>query len=754
MAGSGVRLFLSGEIAYAADINTYLMDQVISRFANAAARDLAFGDGVPVSLGGSGKPALSEGRFCYLDDINEVQYYNGSTWQSASQFSIADSAITTNKLADGAVTNDKLGTITAADKISISAINIDGGTDVGSALADADLIIVDDGGAGTNRKAAVTRVSDYVFGKVNGDITIASNGTATLQPNSIALGTDTTGNYVASLVAGSGITLTNNSGEGATPTVAVTSNTYQPLDTELTALSGVTSAADTVPYFTGLGTASTTSLTSFGRSLIDDTDASAARSTLGLVIGTNVQAQDAELSAIAGLTSAANKLPYFTGSQTAATTDLTAFGRSLIDDADASTARTTLGLVIGTNVQAYDADLEALAGLTSAADKLPYFTGSNTAATTDLTSTARSLLDDASTSAMRTTLGVGSTDNPSFAGVTADAIQVGITAANEIDTTSGNLIIDSAGGTVTVDDNLVVSGNLTINGTTTTVNSTTTTVDDPIFTIGGDTAPGSDDNKDRGIEFRWHNGSVAKVGFFGYDDSSGKFTFIPDATNTSEVFSGTLGTVDVGAVHINGSQIAATNLSNGTIGSGSIVLATSPTFTTSIDSNAATFTAFNSATALTVGATTGTTTIRNVLRTSNRISIDEVVETVVINTSALTGTVQIDANSGSIHYFTTNASGNWTLNIRGDSSTTLDSIMSTGQSMTFTILATIGSTPTPAPKLTSVTVDSPGTVSVRWFAGASYPDGNASSIDAYTLTFIKTASNTFTVLANQSRFAA
>ena len=64
--------------------------------------------------------------------------------------------------------------------------------------------------------------------------------------------------------------------------------------------------------------------------------------------------------------------------------------------------------------------------------------------------------------------------------------------------------IDSIGG------NLSITGNLTVNGTTTTVNSTTTTVDDPIFTLGGDTAPGSDDNKDRGIEFRYHDGSSAK----------------------------------------------------------------------------------------------------------------------------------------------------------------------------------------------------------------------------------------------------
>jgi hypothetical protein len=92
--------------------------------------------------------------------------------------------------------------------------------------------------------------------------------------------------------------------------------------------------------------------------------------------------------------------------------------------------------------------------------------------------------------------------------------------------------------------NLIVGGNLTINGTTTTVNSTTVTLDDPVLTLGGDTAPTSDDNKDRGIEYRWHNGSVAKLGFFGYDDSTSKFTFIPDATNTSGVYSGTKGTID------------------------------------------------------------------------------------------------------------------------------------------------------------------------------------------------------------------
>lgn len=153
------------------------------------------------------------------------------------------------------------------------------------------------------------------------------------------------------------------------------------------------------------GASSAVTVTSFGESLLDDANAAAARTTLGLVIGTDVQAQDAELSAIAGLVSAADRVPYFTGSGTATLATLTSFGRSIIDDADAAAARTTLGLVIGTDVQAFDAELSALGGLTSAADKVPYFTGSGTAAVADFTAFGRSLVDDANAAAGRTTLG-------------------------------------------------------------------------------------------------------------------------------------------------------------------------------------------------------------------------------------------------------------------------------------------------------------------------------------------------------------
>jgi len=102
--------------------------------------------------------------------------------------------------------------------------------------------------------------------------------------------------------------------------------------------------------------------------------------------------------------------------------------------------------------------------------------------------------------------------------------------ANEIETAgSGNTI------TVGLPDNVTIAGNLTVSGTTTTVNSTTVSIADPVFEIGDDS---SDDNLDRGIKFKY-NSSGAKVGFFGFDDSTGKFIAVGAATDSSSTFSGT-----------------------------------------------------------------------------------------------------------------------------------------------------------------------------------------------------------------------
>jgi hypothetical protein len=178
---------------------------------------------------------------------------------------------------------------------------------------------------------------------------------------------------------------------------------------------------------------------------------------------------------------------------------------------------------------------------------------------------------------------IGLVDNPVVSGVTAGNVKVGVTGDNEIDTLSGNLTLDSAGGTVAVDDNLTVAGNLTVSGTTTTIDSTITTIVDPIIvlqTAVGGGALSSDTNKDIGLLMQYYTGSANKTAFLGYDDSAGKLAFIPDATVSSEVISGSTGTMVVnieGAVTGNASTATALATSR-TIGMTGDVVWTSPSF--------------------------------------------------------------------------------------------------------------------------------------------------------------------------------
>ena len=195
-------------------------------------------------------------------------------------------------------------------------------------------------GIGTYTASGTTLARTTILQSSNSDSAVSwSSGTKTIfcsQPAEKAVFLDASGNIIAA--NGSALTALNASNL-ASGTVA-----NARLDTELQALAGLTSAADKGIQFTGSGTAATYDLTAAGKALLDDADASAQRTTLGLAIGSDVQAYDAELAALAGLTSAADKGIQFTGSGTAATYDLTAAGKALLDDADASAQRTTLGL--------------------------------------------------------------------------------------------------------------------------------------------------------------------------------------------------------------------------------------------------------------------------------------------------------------------------------------------------------------------------------------------------------------------------
>lgn len=149
---------------------------------------------------------------------------------------------------------------------------------------------------------------------------------------------------------------------------------------------------------------------------------------------------------------------------------------------------------------------------------------------------------------------------------------------------------------------------------------------------------------------------------------------------------------------------------------------------------------------------TGTQTLTNKTLTAPVLTAPVVVspeERTTVSATAATGTINFDVNTQGTLYYTTNASGNWTLNVRGDSGTSLNSIMAVGDSITITFLATQGTT---AYYASALTIDSIS-VTPKYQGGTAFAAGNASSIDAYTYAIVKTGSAAYTVFASQTKFA-
>jgi hypothetical protein len=199
-------------------------------------------------------------------------------------------------------------------------------------------------------------------------------------------------------------------------------------------------------------------------------------------------------------------------------------------------------------------------------------------------------------------------------------------------------------------------------------------------------------------------------------------------------------TINGTPISLGGSVSLPGDIESVTAGTGLTGGGTSGAVTLSIDSTVATLTGTQTLTnkSLTAANLTGSTKIQQIL------------EKATVSATAATGTIAYNLlDNGAVTYYTTNASGNWTLNIRGNSGTTLNSIMSTGEALTIAFLVTNGGT---AYYQTALQIDG-SAITPKWQGGTAPSSGNINSIDIYSVTVVKTANATFTAFESQTRFA-
>lgn len=341
-------------------------------------------------------------------------------------------AVTATKIGTGAIVAAKMATDSVATA-SIIALNVTEAKLAASAVTEAKIAT----GAVTVTKIADTsityaklNVADNVFPGaklVDASITAVKLGTDSVSTAKVIDLAITTGKLAANAVTtaklATGAVTETEIATDAVTTAKLTNDavTYAKIQ-NVTATDKILGRATA-----GAGDVEEITCTAAGRALLDDADAAAQRTTLGLgTIATQsagaVAITGGTISGVSSLTSTTSSL----GNATITAGTITGITDITVADggtgaSDASTARTNLGVAIGTNVQAYDAGLQSIAGLTTSANQLIYTTAADTYTTTSLSSYGRSLIDDADAATARSTLGLGTlaTQSGTFSGTTS-----------------------------------------------------------------------------------------------------------------------------------------------------------------------------------------------------------------------------------------------------------------------------------------------------------------------------------------------
>ena len=412
----------------------------------------------------------------------------GGTVTVDDNLTVAGTVTLNTTLADS-----NLSTISTAGKVDIGALEIDGATDIGADLADADLLIVDDGAGGTERKSTFTRVKKYIYSAASGDATASDSGAITLANSGVSAGTVGSSTAIPIITVDSKGRITN------TSTTAVDSTTIENGSASVAVASnGPITSTGNHDFTAGIDVTGNSTfannVTITGNTVVNgDTD-------LGNATSDTITATGRFDSNLVPSTDNARDL----GTSTLEWKDLFIDGTAHIDtlDVDANAAVAGNLAVTGNGAVTGTFDVDGATTL----DGLTVAEGASFSSTLDVdgatTLDGLTVAENATFSAAIDVDGHTNLDNVSVAGVSTfasgvtitgaldanggasiDNIQIGVTNNNELDTSSGNLVIDSAGGTTTIDDNLTVSGNLTVNGTTTTINSTTVAIDDKNFQV-------------------------------------------------------------------------------------------------------------------------------------------------------------------------------------------------------------------------------------------------------------------------------